>query len=134
MTDRQFTFPTAEKLKSRKLIQQLFAQGKSAHVPLLTCHFLIDPAPLPVPLQAGVGASSRQFKKATDRNRIKRLLREAYRHNKHELQKMLTAHGQTMVLFFIYTGKELPTLQQVENAVQLILQQLQRRISTTKPS
>jgi len=39
-----------------------------------------------------------------------------------------------MVLFFIYTGKELPTLQQVENAVQLILQQLQRRISTTKPS
>jgi ribonuclease P protein component len=62
------------------------------------------------------------------------LLREAYRHNKHELQKMLTDQGQTMVLFFIYTGKELPTLQQVENAVQLILQQLQRRISTTKPS
>jgi len=134
MTDRQFTFPKAEKLKSRKLIQQLFAQGKTMHVPLLTCHFLINPTSLPVQLQAGVGASSRHFKKATDRNRIKRLLREAYRHNKHELQRMLVDQSQTMILFFIYTGKELPTLQQVENAVQLILQQLQRRISTTKPS
>jgi ribonuclease P protein component len=132
MTSLRFTYPTAEKLKSRKLIQQLFAGGKSVHVPLITCHFLMNPGPLPLALQTGVGASARQFKKATDRNRIKRLLREAYRHNKHELQQLLVNSDQNMALFFIYTGKTMPNFQEVENAIQLALQQLIRKVPARK--
>lgn len=59
-------------------------------------------------LQAGVGVSSRNFKKATDRNRIKRLMREAYRLQQGILQDHLTLHQRNLSVFFLYTGKELP--------------------------
>ncbi len=59
-------------------------------------------------LQAGVGVSSRNFKKAVDRNRIKRLMREAYRLQKNTLHDTLAQNSQSMSVFFLYLGKELP--------------------------
>jgi ribonuclease P protein component len=59
-------------------------------------------------LQAGVGVSSRNFKKAVDRNRIKRLMREAYRLQKNMLNESLEKKQQKMSVFFLYLGKELP--------------------------
>jgi ribonuclease P protein component len=131
MEDRRFTFPAAEKLKSRKLIQQLFASGKTIHVPGVTCHFLMNPAIVSVPLQVGVGVSARQFKKATDRNRIKRLLREAYRLNKHEIHAALSGTEQALAMFLLYTGKELPTFQLIERPLQQVLRMLTARITSS---
>jgi len=59
-------------------------------------------------IQAGVSVSARNFKNATDRNRIKRLVREAYRLQKHTLTDAITGAGKKLLLFFIYTGNELP--------------------------
>lgn len=59
-------------------------------------------------LKAGFSVSSRNFKKATDRNRIKRLMRESYRTQK---EPLLTLTGEKKIwlsVFFIYTGKGIP--------------------------
>ena len=81
------------------------------------------------PLQAGFGASSRHFKKAVDRNRIKRLSREAYRLQKRHLIQRLESKGLYLALFFIYTGKELPDYPTVSQKIGVILQKLIKEIS-----
>ena len=76
------------------------------------------------PLQAGFNASTRNFKKAVDRNRIKRITKEAYRIQKKELSTLLTIKEKKLAVFFIYTDKQLPAFGVVKDRVQTILQKL----------
>ena len=76
------------------------------------------------PLLAGFGASAKNFKKAVNRNRIKRLTREAYRLQKSELYETLEKHNSQLALFFIYTGKEIPLYTLVKEKMGIILQRL----------
>ncbi len=105
-TTTRYCYKKADKLKSRKAIEEIFGKGKSfTNFPLKV--FWLSHNPTAV-LQAGVGVSSRNFKKAVDRNRIKRLMREAYRLQKSTLHDALVQNNQTMSVFFLYLGKELP--------------------------
>ena len=118
-----FTYPKTEKLKSRKLIEEIFAKGKSFNMfPLKVFYMMVSGAVQP--LQAGVGVSSRNFKKAVDRNRIKRLLREAYRLNKSELQATLALHNNQAILFFLYVGKEMPDFDIANDKMKLVLKKV----------
>ena len=118
------TYNKEEKLKSRKLIEYLFNKGKSisAFPVRVLYHFVEDDTS--VPLQAGVTTSSRNFKKAIERNRVKRILREAYRLQKLPLQQHLKEQNRSLALFFIYTGKELPVFAEVYERMGIILQKL----------
>jgi ribonuclease P protein component len=117
---KQFTLGKNERLKSRKAIEQLFKEGKNFAV----TPFRIYYSPAPFALQFGVGVSTRNFKKAVDRNRIKRLMREAYRLQKSNLQLSLNEKQKGLNLFFIYTGKELPDYKLVSDKVNIILEKL----------
>ena len=122
-----FTLSKQERLKSRKLIEQLFREGKSISVfPYRVLYLPVNVADtrLTATLQSGVAVSSKNFKKAVHRNKIKRLTREAYRLQKAGLQQKLTEAGQQLILFLIYTGKEIPDFLLVKEKVQVILDKL----------
>lgn len=104
---QRYTFKKAEKLKSRKTIEQLFKDGKSfSNFPFRVLWQFSEAAKAPV--QTGFAVSSRHFKKAVDRNRIKRLMREGYRLQKNELQSLLLQQQKQLAVFIIYVGNELP--------------------------
>ena len=104
---QRYTFKKEERLKSRKSIEQLFEQGKAfSNFPFRILWKFTDASN--AGLQTGFAVSSRHFKKAVDRNRIKRLMREAHRLQKNELNEQVKKHQKQMIVFFIYTGNELP--------------------------
>ena len=106
-TKQRYTFKKEEKLKSRKTIEQLFRDGRSFSVfPFRVLWKFTGTSVAPV--QTGFAVSSKHFKKAVDRNRIKRLMREAYRLQKNDLQNLLKQQQKQLAVFIIYVGNELP--------------------------
>jgi ribonuclease P protein component len=123
---KQFTLGKNERLKSRKSIEQLFNEGKKIVVASFRVLYLISQSADKVSLLFSVGVSAKNFKKAVDRNRVKRLTREAYRLQKNDLQKKIEAKSIQLNVFFIYTGKELPEYDEVYKKVGLILNKLDK--------
>jgi ribonuclease P protein component len=99
-----YSFPKEERLHSKKLIAELFSKGSSFNLYPLRFVLIKSAAPVSSPPQVLVSVSKRYFKKAVDRNRLKRQLREVYRQHKHLLQ---AESGYTLQLLgVLYIGKE----------------------------
>ena len=98
----QQTFKKQEKLKKSKLIEKLFAQGKSLTIFPIKLIYLEIEHESPYKIQAGVTVSKRNFKNAVDRNKIKRLLREVYRKNKYVIYE--SKNTKKHIFMFIYLG------------------------------
>ena len=122
---KQFTLSNSERLKSRKLIENLFGQGKTFAVYPFRIYYSVVPADESrFMIQFGVGVSRKNFKKAVDRNKIKRLTREAYRLQKNNLHEKVRANNKRLLLFFIYTAKEAVDFHTTKEEVKQILTRL----------
>ncbi len=122
----QFTLNKNQRLKSRKAIEALFKQGKSFSVfPFRVVYTLQEAeANIAEPILAGFSVSTRYFKRAVKRNRIKRLMREAYRLQKLPLLQKMPAN-KSLHLFFIYVHSEVPIFDVCFKKMSLTLSKLE---------
>jgi len=127
---KQYTLAGAERLKSRKQIDLVFKEGARINIFPLRVSFILEKGTGDV-LQFGVGVSGKLFKKAVDRNRVKRLARESWRVQKNDLRQMLTDNNLRMVVFAVYTGKELPVYETIYQAMAGVIEKLSRSVHET---
>ena len=99
-----YTFPKEEHLCSKRLIALLFSKGSSFNLYPLRFVYLTPQDMSPDQTQVLISVSKRYFKRATDRNRLKRQMREAYRLNKHLLTQCPELAPR--LLGILYIGKE----------------------------
>jgi len=119
---RSYSLGKTERLKSRKGINSLFESGKK--ITLFPFRMLYGPGTGTGAIQAGFTVSSKNFPRAVDRNRIKRLSREAYRLQNNELKKAIPANHKSLQLFFIYTGREILSYEEISSPIKKLLDKL----------
>ncbi|NCI48426.1 ribonuclease P protein component [Sediminibacterium roseum] len=122
-----YTYNKPEKLKSRKKLNEIFTKGKSFPVFPVKVFYVIGEAN-EHSVKTGVGVSTRNFKKAVDRNRIKRLLRECYRLNKTTLHEAVSKKQKSISVFFLYVGKELPDFEMLTGKMKTALTKLEQNL------
>ena len=121
-TGRLYTLGKSERLKSRKQIDEIFKSGKK--ITLFPFRLLYQTTQEKGEVRAGFTVSSKNFARAVDRNRIKRLSREAYRLQKKEIESVVLKNDYSLQLFFIYTGRDIPGFEEVSTSLKKLLDKL----------
>jgi ribonuclease P protein component len=119
---QRFLFPKKERLCSRKAIETIFESGKAINESPLRFLWTESSAEDKIPLKIAISVPKRNFKRAVDRNKIKRQIREAYRLNKHKVLTRIENTGRKFSGIIIYTGKEHHTGQEMEAKIIVTLQ------------
>ncbi|MDG2195023.1 MAG: ribonuclease P protein component [Polaribacter sp.] len=123
----KFTLGKAERLKSKKLIDRLYEEGTSIKVFPLRMVFLQTEHTSEFPAQVGVSVSKRNFKNAVDRNRIKRLMREAYRKQKHTVYNELDIPYIFMISYLGKTAQKHDVIEdKMDKLLVLFLQEIKK--------
>ncbi len=113
----KFTLNKTERLSSRKIIAGLYESGFFVAKYPIRINYQFTELPVQdMRLQAMFSVSKRKFSRAVDRNRIKRLLREVYRHQKHQLYSRLEEKQLKLAIGVIFTGNQLLDYWQMETA------------------
>lgn len=113
----RYTLGKSERLYGKREFEELMSSGKSFMVyPLRVIWRLESRGADNPPVRIAVSVSKRRFKRAVKRNRVKRLVREAYRLHKYDFHALVPA-GQTLDLLFIYVHDELPDYARIEKAI-----------------
>lgn len=130
----RYTLGAGERLKRGQHIEALFRQGKALSVfPVRLIWRLAPRNEEPYPIQAGFSAPKKKFRNASDRNRVKRLLREAWRLNKHELAPSVPEQFQLQV-FIQCVDKSIPEYPALTAAVQQSISRLKKTLGDVTPA
>ncbi len=120
-----FTFNKKERLKSRKVIEGLFTGGKSFLVYPIKVIYIQADTREGFPVQAAFSVSKRNYRKAAQRNLVKRRLKEAYRLQKAGFYGRLGE--KKLAVMFVYIAKEILPYSEFEKAMKTILGKLSKQ-------
>ncbi len=126
---KPFSLSKHERLKSKKQIDALFLSGEAFFVFPYKVKYKIELQQDISELKFAISVPKRNFKRAVDRNRLKRMSREAYRINKVSLKNNLALENSSMQLMFIFTHKEIVSYSEIEKAVINCLGKIIKQIS-----
>jgi len=115
----KYTFRKEERLNSEKDIQELFSKGSSFYLYPFKVIQKDSPNQEHPFHQILISVPARNFKRAVDRNLIKRRIREAYRLNKAEVSS-----PTKLLIAYIYTAKEILEFDQIQEKLLKALKQL----------
>lgn len=120
------TFGKPERLCSKKQIKELFNRGSSFYVYPFKVIYLPNSDQSNTNSQILISVPKRNFKKAVDRNKIKRRVKEAYRLNK---QHFTSIAENPLLIAYIYTAKESLDYQRIQEKLKDTLQRLSSETS-----
>lgn len=128
------TLPKEERLCAEKRIESLFTEGKSfIAYPLRIVYKVKEKEEEDnISVSILISVSKRKFKRAVKRNRVKRLVREAYRLNKTLLVQEVAANNKNMDIAFLYLKNELPDYHEIEKAMLKTISLLSEKIQESK--
>ena len=113
-------------MKSRKKIDALFLEGQRFTQSPLRITYQFFPASSEPGVQAGFTATKKNFGKAVDRNRLKRLMREAYRLQKAGLTELVHQKKLNALVFFMYTDKTIASFSVMKDAMARAISKLEK--------
>ena len=123
-----FHFPKNQKLCNEKAIERLFENGKSLTEKPFRIIYNIDNNNEDVFLKALIVVPKKRVRLASDRNVIKRRVKEAYRLQKSELEKYLKSNNHQLNLAIIYQKHEILDYKLIEEKIKLILDRLKEEL------
>ena len=124
------TLTKAERLRSRKTIALLFEKGKAISMHPVRMVWMQAANRENSVLQFGVAVPKKNFKKAVDRNRLKRQMREAMRKNKLAVKNFLSEKDKPCAMLLVFTGKEAVPYKEIEDKIIVILQRFISGLAT----
>jgi len=134
LPQRKYTLGKNERLKSRKAIAALFASGKSFSLFPFRVVFTLTEVDVPegekphLLVLPAFSVSKRHFSSAVKRNRVRRLMKEAFRLSKISLQEHPLPQTMRLELFLIFQGNELPEYSNVQLRMRQLMLRLKKEV------
>jgi len=126
-----FQFKKKDRLTGKKNFQNLFENGYTINNNPIRAKFLfLNNSSEEERVKIALIVPKKNLKKAVQRNRIKRLIKEAYRLNSHIIKNIAEQKQTTVHIAFIYQLNSLSTYKQIEEKIIVILQRLKQRIES----
>ena len=130
----KFGLSKGERIKRREVISAVWEKGETIKsYPIRLLALPIQPVEGESRVQIMPVVAKKRFKRAVDRNAIKRLIREAYRLNKSELIHAVELNDLHLAVCFVYTGRDLPSFELIQHKIILSLQRLTLQIHPSSP-